>query len=247
MLNNILPRYIATEHSFNPNPIIRINYYDETPSYENWLKWDLGIIDTKREQTNMVMSARLTPPCWYGSQMFNFYVDWVMSTSVWDKDQGFRLTSYHQYNDYNKHVQINLHTDDWEEMCDWIEVAFKYKKIHYCHLHFSISNKDLQIKAQKTFGISFMDWGEEMIDVYSTYEIGKFDPDDESLHTFKYLQDEEQVEIPNPYPTENPPGKRFVETNLSFSCNNPRDWTKMNSKDIAKDILGLSDWSLFYE
>ena len=41
--------------------------------------------------------------------------------------------------------------------------------------------------------------------------------------------------------------KRFVETNLSFSCNNPRDWTKMNSKDIAKDILGLSGWSLFYE
>ena len=92
-----------------------------------------------------------------------------------------------------------------------------------------------------------MDWGEKMFDVYSTYDIGKFDPDDESLHTFKYLQDEEQVEIPNPYPTENPPGKRFVETNLSFSCNNPRDWTKMNSKDIAKDILGLSGWSLFYE
>ena len=50
MLNNILPRYIATEHSFNPNPIIRINYFDETPSYENWLKWDLGIVDTKRER-----------------------------------------------------------------------------------------------------------------------------------------------------------------------------------------------------
>jgi len=246
MLSNIPVRNFYFIYTFNPTPKIDIQGSAYETPYEMFLKIDFSILDKKRNQMNTIMSRSINPPGWYGSQMFSFYVPWVLTTSTWSPEYGFQVVDYHQYSDYNKDVQIRLHTDDWEQMCTWIKVCFDYKNLHHCQLNFAVSNKELQRRAVREFGISFLDMEDEMMNVYSTYDIGRFEQPRDAGHILSVLDDnQEQIDIPNPYPEAYPAGKRFVETNMVYSGLNPRDPNNLSDEDVAKDILGLSDWELF--
>ena len=246
MLSNILARNLHFEYTFNSTPKVEISGRTENYPYEGFLKIDFGILDNKRQQTNLVTSRTGEPPCWYGTQMFSFYVPWVIQVTTWDSEDGFQVLSYHQYNDFNRDVQIKLYTDDWEQMCTWIKVCFEYRNLHRCHLNFAVNNKDLQRRATKDFGISFLDMEDEMFGVYKTYNIGRFEQPEDAGQFINILdENQKETQIPNPYPESLPAGKRYVETNMLYSLKNPRDPFELNDEDVAKDILGLSDLEMF--
>ena len=63
MLSNILARNLYFEYTFNSTPKVEISNRTEKYPYEGFLKIDFGILDSKRQQTNLVMSKMANPPC----------------------------------------------------------------------------------------------------------------------------------------------------------------------------------------
>ena len=247
MLTDVLIREVKLTYSFNPWPRVSFDYYNQIYGVDTeTIKVGVGILDKKRNQPVWMSFKKMTAPAWFSNTLYSFYCDWIIEVTAWHDKYGFIMLDYHRYNDYGKNVQINLDTEDWDELCTWIGVAFEYKKIHKCNLHFTIKNKKLRMGAEKTFGVTFMTWGSSVMDCYATYTLGRYLPDNESDHTFTYIgEDGIEKTIPNPYPEACPPGKRYCITNLMYACDHPRDWHKLSSEEIAKDVLGLSNLEMF--
>ena len=239
---------IKINYTFRPYPRVNIDLLDDR--YENELVLlNLHIIDEKTNQPVKISGQHYRIPFKIKEPMYSIYAKWYINVKVWNPKYGFVTIDTHTYNDCGKSVLMNFHTDNYDELYAWFLVAFKYKDIHKCKLHFSIADETLHKRVQQEFGIFPIEWDKRESfytanKPYATYEIGRFNPHPSTKH-FMYKMDEDMDKIPNLFSKEYPSGARLVTTNMMFAHKNPRDWANLTSEQVAEDILGLSqDWSL---
>jgi hypothetical protein len=172
-----------------------------------------------------------------------FFCDWYVELKEFHPEYGFHVIKSHRYNDRGRPVLVKLHTEDDIEADIWAKVAIEYQKLHDCNLSI-MTKSDMVLNKYQDGVIPYVitnPWEEYPYNIYSTYDIGRFSfveyGSDISRNKTHYdLFDKENLpdNIGNRYPT----------TNLFASFKNPRNYNNQSSEDIARDILGLSDWKI---
>lgn len=180
----------------------------------------------------------------YQRAFASFYIDWLVEVKEFNPDYGFSTIFSKRINLIGENVVVKLHTSDDEEADIWAQVALEFQKKHDCNLTIQ-SKSDYIIDKYQDGVIPYVvtaSWNENLAGhIYASYDIGRFAFDEYganlSGHAIHYdIMDKANLpeQIGNRYPT----------TNLFASFKNPRNYLNQTSEEIAKDILGLSDWKI---
>lgn len=146
------------------------------------------------------------------SLLREWYTNWYIEVYVFDIDtEQLKLYDTHQFDLKNKNVAIFLYPDNIEDEEIWLKECNKFKELHKCKLTIINAKKQPNIRPTGAY--------------YATYNIGRFDIKENSI---KKYGDFEQYH-----------GK-INEVYITYdSFKNPRNWEKLNSKQIIDDILCL--------
>lgn len=147
-----------------------------------------------------------------------FYGDWEISIYKYVSNIGMNRIFSHRFCDYGKLVKFNLKTENFEECKFWISRVEEYVRIHGCNPIVETSFDDLNKKFINYYNIP-------SIDVYKTYNIGRFPKDSTDFRTLDHRKKDLIW---------------FGNWKVFWSYQHPRKWSEISSKDIVDDILGLS-------
>jgi len=202
---------------------------------------------TKSQQrhwlTSGVIPAQEVGFDYYQNAFATFYVDWFIEVKEFNPDYGFHSIFSQRINLIGKNVVVKLNTNDDEEADIWAQVAVDFQKKHDCNLIIQ-SKSDYVITKYQDGTIPYVitsQWNERLQNIYATYDVGRYQFEEYgsnlSGNAIHYdIMDEGN--LPNQI------GNRYPTTNLFASFKNPRNYNNQTSEEIAKDILGLSDWSI---
>ena len=193
---------------------------------------------------SFVMPSTPEGDCYELTSFVKFYVPWLIKVKEYVPDYGFTTIYTHQLNLKGKPVLILLDTNDEEEGEIWAQVALEFQKKHDCDLTIcsSLSSvrekyKDGSVPYVITSNIN-VNTGQNY---YASYEIGRYDFEEWGAvlagRAWHY----------DVYEEENFPDNtafRLAPTNLFASYKNQRNYHNQTSEEIARDILGLSDWRI---
>ena len=134
--------------------------------------------------------------------------------SRWDKDQGIVQIYSHTYDDFAKDVFFRIDSDGIIETESWLNEVREYIKKSRCLPHISTNfNKELSLPEVQ-----------EGTEYYSSFYIGRY-----------FQETNGDVEQ---YWGEISHGlfRRY------WSHYNPRNWESITHRQVARDILGLTEW-----
>jgi hypothetical protein len=170
-----------------------------------------------------------------------FHVDWRVQLYKMDSNLNFQVYSDYKYNDTNKNVYIYMEPKSSKQQNVWIDSCLEYQEKTQCNLYIHSNRPDWKIMVgtyNKDF--TYVSSPSEVIDMYASYYIGYGDK-----NKFGYgLFGEYGNFVPNnKYLGKDRIGFNAFGTSLVYSAVNPRDPNVLTDKQIADDVLGLSDWN----
>lgn len=123
----------------------------------------------------------------------------------------------HRFNDYGKYVKFIIETRDIEECKLWVSQIRKYQQIRGCKILLDSPFTEINRNFETYYNV-------KNIVPYKTYRLGRFPKDS---NDFRTLDERCEGLIWFGY------WKKF------WSYQHPRSWNKINSLEIATDILGI--------
>jgi hypothetical protein len=202
-------------YNFDKGILVRMSGPDESYYVEvkEYLKND--------ETPYTVESYPISPKksfCPYFKLPIEFYGDWEILIYKYVPEHGMNRIFSHRFNDYGKLVRFILKTESYEECKLWVKRVQEYVRIHACTPIVETPFDDINKSFITYYNIPY-------IDVYKTYNIGRFPKDSTDYRTLD-------------------PRKKdliwFGNWKTFWSYQHPRKWTELSSQEIADDILGLS-------
>lgn len=143
-----------------------------------------------------------------------WYGKYKVDISRWDEELGIILLHSHTYDDRGKDVFFRIDNSNLRATRSWVDEVKNYVQMTGCIPHILTSfNEELSIETPK-----------EGVEYYNSYNIGR------------YYQ-ETNGDIPQAH------GEiRYSLFRKYWSHHNPRNWEKLQHNQIARDILGLTEW-----
>jgi len=147
-----------------------------------------------------------------------FYGDWEININKYVDKFGIKLIYSHRFCDYGKLVRFNIETYNYKECELWISRVEEYIRIHGCIPIISTPFERINQNYLTYYNIP-------TIDVYKTYNIGRFPKDSNDFRT----KDHRKMGL-----------LWFGNWKTFWSYQHPRNWSELSSQEIVDDILGLS-------
>lgn len=132
----------------------------------------------------------------------------------WEREDGIVLVYSHTYDDLGKNVFFRIDNEDLGATNVWLEEVRNYVRRSGCIPHVS-TNFNTELNLPKT---------SEETEYYSSYYIGRY------FQETNGGTEQEYNEI------------RYGLFRKYWSHHNPRNWEKLEHRQIARDILGLTEW-----
>ena len=224
---------IDIQIDFNPCPKLSL---DSLPENYTECLIQFGIVNKKNKKRISIFNGTLEIKN-YWLHYIEFYCDWYMTVDVWDAKKGFIKIYDYMYNDYNKNVQFNLHSSDIIDLLEWVDVINEYKKIHNCNIFITTNNFEFRYKFKDSKELNILDMEAIAPECYATYNIGRYDLNQYMFSNIMTYDPYDKVNFSDGL------GVNLCNAVSIASCRNPRNWKNQSSREIAEDILGLSeDW-----
>jgi hypothetical protein len=185
---------------------------------------------------------------YYWTQCFPmFHINWRTQCFIVDSNFNLEVCYDSKYNDNAKNVYMYIHSNKASQVNTWVESCLEYKEKTNCNLYLNIGGnlKYAAARAQIKSNDGFIEVSsrKEIDDVYSSYYIGY---GDKNLFGYGLFGDYGNFNPFNKYLGEDHIGFNPLGNSLIYSALNPRDPNVLSDKQIADDILGLSDWDYVY-
>ena len=205
-------------------------YYDFNPSvslkvYGDELLYLVELFEYKKNHSSPLLIVNFSIRPERNKRMNEFfsqiqyYYDFEIKVSKFIPNVGIQKIFTHRYNDMGKLVRFNLHTDDVKEAIIWYNRIIHYQKIHQCEIY--IDSKFSEVKQ-----LNKSKYNVERLNFYKTFNIGRFPKSSDDFKT-KHTSEHGQI--------------RLNYWKSFWSYEHPRNWNYLTSKEIADDILGLSE------
>jgi hypothetical protein len=185
---------------------------------------------------------------YYWSQVFPmFHIDW--RTQIYRMDSNYNLKTTHdsKYDATSKNVYMYIHSNKPNQVNTWIDSCLEYKEKHNCNLYLNLGGTydqaSVRARQENNDGFTEVKSRSEIGDVYASYYIGY---GDKNLFGYGLFGDYGNFNPFNKYLGEDNIGFNPMGNSLIYSALNPRDPNVLSDKQIADDILGLSDWDYVY-
>lgn len=146
-----------------------------------------------------------------------FYMDFEITVSKTINGVGLTKIFSHRFNDYGKYVKFQIETKDFDEGKLWLSQIRKYEQKRGCKIILESPFPKLNMNFETYYNV-------KNIVPYKTYRLGRFPKDSDDFRTT-----DERCE-----------GLIWFGSWKKFwSYQHPRSWNKINSLEIATDILGI--------
>lgn len=146
-----------------------------------------------------------------------FFIDFEISIFKFVDKVGLVNIFNHRFNDYGQYVKFVIDTKNFDEAKIWFQKVIEYQKRRGCKILFESPFQELNKNFETHFNV-------KNIDPYKTYKIGRYP---KSSNDFRTLDERCEGLI------------WFGCWKKFWSYEHPRNWSQINSTEIANDILGL--------
>tara|TARA_A100001201_G_C4085875_1_gene200460 strand:- start:314 stop:1207 length:894 start_codon:yes stop_codon:yes gene_type:complete len=166
-----------------------------------------------------------------------FHVNWRIQLYKVDSNLNVQVYSDYQYDDTNKNVYIYMEPRSSKQQDVWIKSCLEYKEKTQCNLYIGNNRPDWKVSKHEDF--TYVSSPSEVKDMYASYYIGY---GEQTLFGYGMFGEYGSFNPTNKYLGEDRIGFNAFGTSLIHSAVNPRDPNVLSDKQIADDVLGLSDW-----